>query len=404
MGPATVTHGTETSYTRRRSSVAIARTFCRPPTRPHSRALHLAVAERQRGRTAGPAFLSRHLSPATEYSGLVTPRTAQRSRGRSRTLPAAPSAAPSAVPIRPNPFGADLHKVIVDNMADGVYYVDTERTITYWNRGAERISGYPAAEIVGRRCYDNILAHVDDQGRSLCESLCPLAATMLDGEPREASVWLRHVAGYRKPVRLRTAPVRDATGKIVGGVEVFSDDSAILRAVEDADRARRDALTDELTGLPNRRMFDASLRGRLENLGRYGWQFGLLIVDIDHFKEVNDVYGHAFGDAVLTGVAATLHGAIRAGDIVARWGGEEFTVLVEASGATTLVETADRLRVMVAQSETRLAGISVTVDVSVGGSLATRDDNAETLFARADAALYAAKHGGRNRTEVAAES
>jgi len=358
----------------------------------------------------------RRLTPPTEYSGHMNSRTTQRGRARVRTSPAAESTTLPAAPATPSPsvpaldptpsspIGADLHKAIVDNMADGVYYVDTNRKITYWNHGAERISGYAAADIVGRNCHDDILAHVDEQGQSLCDSLCPLAATMLDGESREASVWLRHDAGYRKPVRLHTSPVRDATGKIVGGVEVFSDDSAILRAVEDADRARRDALTDDLTGLPNRRMFDAALRGRLENLGRYGWRFGLLIVDIDHFKDVNDEYGHAFGDAVLVSVATTLHGAIRAGDIVARWGGEEFAVLVEASSPATLAEMADRLRVLVAQSKTRLAGVRLTVYVSAGGSMATTDDTAETLFARADGALYSAKNRGRNRTEIAAES
>ena len=339
-------------------------------------------------------------------SDRLNPRTALHARN-PRPSPVAPPADPSgrpaggpAVPVPSVPIGADLLKSIVENMADGVYFVDTERTFTYWNLGAQRISGYSAAEIIGRRCYDNILAHVDEQGRSLCNSLCPLAATMLDGEPREVSVWLRHEEGYRKPVRLRTAPVRDAAGEIIGGVEVFSDASATVKAVEDADRARRDALTDELTGLPNRRMFDAALRGRIENLGRYGWHFGLLIVDIDHFKKVNDQYGHTIGDAVLQGVGATLEGAVRAGDVVARWGGEEFAVLVEASDDAGLRETAERIRVLVAQSEARRETLAISVRVSVGGTLAAPVDTPETLFARADGALYGAKHSGRDRVEI----
>jgi diguanylate cyclase (GGDEF)-like protein len=224
---------------------------------------------------------------------------------------------------------------------------------------------------------------------------------MRDGQPREVSVWLRHSEGYRKPVRVRTSPVRDKEDKIVGAVEVFSDDSAVLQAVEDADRARRDALTDDLTGMPNRRLFDAALAGRIENLTRYGWRFGLLIVDIDHFKAINDGHGHHFGDAVLAGVAATLHGAVRAGDLVARWGGEEFAVLVESSDEARLIETADRLRALVSQSEVRAEGLTATVHVSVGGALAFPEDTADSLFTRADAALYAAKHAGRNRTEIA---
>ena len=297
-------------------------------------------------------------------------------------------------------LASEFHKAIVDNMADGVYFVDPGRKITYWNQGAQRISGYGPADVVGHRCFENILDHVDAEGNSLCHTVCPLAATMRDGQPRDVAIWLRHADGYRKPVRVKTAPVRNAAGMIVGAVEVFSDDSAVLQAAADADRARRDALTDELTGLPNRRLFDAALAGRIENLTRYGWRFGLLIADIDHFKAVNDKHGHHFGDAVLAGVAATLHGAVRAGDIVARWGGEEFAVLVESSDQAGLIETAERLRVLVATSEVRQDGHIVKVHVSVGGSLATNADSAETLFARADSALYAAKHAGRNRIEI----
>lgn len=303
-----------------------------------------------------------------------------------------------------NQFDNDFHKTIVENLADGVYYVDSGREIQYWNRGAERITGYASAQVVGHRCFDNILDHVDAKGNSLCHTVCPLAATMRDGEPRELSIWLRHAAGHRKPVRVRTAPVRDGGGAIIGAVEVFSDDSAVLRAEQDADLARRDALTDDLTGLPNRRLFDAALAGRLENLARYGWRFGLLIVDIDNFKVVNDRHGHAVGDAVLVGVSETLRGAVRAGDALARWGGEEFVVLVESSDEAGLVDAAERLRALVAGSEVRLAGLSQKVHVSVGGALARAEDSGETLFARADAALYGAKKAGRNRIEIAGPS
>lgn len=299
-----------------------------------------------------------------------------------------------------DPTNADLHKSIVENLADGVYLVAPDRTIEYWNPGAERISGHTAQEVVGHKCFDNILGHVDAQGRSLCHTACPLALTMKDGEPRDVSIWLKHSDGYRKPVRVRTSAVHDAEGHIIGGVEAFSDDTAMVQAAADAARARRDALTDELTGLPNRRLFDAALAGRLENLSRYGWRFGLLIVDIDHFKAANDDHGHAFGDAVLVTVAETLRGAVRVGDVLARWGGDEFTVLVEAPNGTDLLDTAQRLSALVARSEVRLGATSTHVRVSVGGTLASIDDTADSLFARADASLYLAKQTGRNRIEI----
>lgn len=293
-----------------------------------------------------------------------------------------------------------LSRAIVDTLSDGVYFVDPSRRITYWNHGAEQISGYSADEVIRHRCYENILNHVDASGRVLCHTACPLAQTIADGETREVRIWLRHQDGHRKPVSIRTAQVRDAEGRVIGGLEIFRDDTEVTQLSEEAERARREALTDTLTGLPNRRSFDAALATRLENMARYGWDFGLLIVDIDHFKMVNDVHGHAFGDEVLKVVAQTLHGAVRAGDLMARWGGEEFGVLVEASDRARLEETAERLRALVESSEVRQGSIRTSVTVSVGGTLATNLDTAQSLFGRADDAMRAAKDSGRNRTSI----
>jgi diguanylate cyclase (GGDEF)-like protein/PAS domain S-box-containing protein len=302
----------------------------------------------------------------------------------------------------PVPFDDAFHKTIVDNIADGVYYVDRARTITHWNHGAERLTGFSVADVVGRHCYANLLSHVDAAGTPLCHAGCPLAATILDGEVREAEVWLRHRAGHRRPVRVRTAPVLGSDGSIIGAVEVFDDASRLLEARHQAEVAQRDALTDSLTGLPNRRHFDASLAGRLEDLRRYGWPFGLLVADIDHFKRVNDTYGHDVGDQALSTVAATLAGGIRAGDLAARWGGEEFAILVQAGDRDSMAVAAERLRILVARSAVRAAGKILPIRISVGGTPASPRDGSAELLARADRALYAAKEAGRNRVVILA--
>ncbi len=297
-------------------------------------------------------------------------------------------------------FDDDFHQMIVDNLADGVYYVDRERRITYWNRGAERISGYAADAMVGRRCYDDILAHVDAAGRQLCREGCPLAATLADAGVREAEVWLRHRDGHRVPVRVRVAPVRAADGTVVGAVEAFDDATRLQEARGRARAAAHDALTDELTGLPNRRHFDAALAGRLENFARYGWPFALLIADIDHFKQINDAYGHVAGDAVLRVVAATIAGGVRSGDHVARWGGEEFVVLAEGCSAATARSDAERVRRLVASATVTTDLGPIGASISVGATLAVSGDTPERIFERADRALYRAKNGGRDRVEV----
>src|SRR5512142_1670458 len=118
----------------------------------------------------------------------------------------------------------DFYKDIIDNLYDGVYFVDRDRVITYWNKGAERITGYKAAQVIGRACRDNVLNHVTADGTELCDAECPLAACMWDGKVREADVFLHHADGHRVPVLGRAAPLRDEAGNITGAVETFSSD------------------------------------------------------------------------------------------------------------------------------------------------------------------------------------
>ncbi len=298
-------------------------------------------------------------------------------------------------------FDEAFHKLLVDHLAEGVYYVDRRRCIQYWNLGATNITGFDADEVVGRRCADGILAHVDEAGRELCRTMCPLVASMRADEPREVEVWLRHHDGHRVPVRVRTAPIHDAEGRVVGAVETFDDASPLLDARAQAAAASRDALSDQLTGLPNRRHLDAALAARLEDLRRYGWPFGLLIADIDHFKAVNDTYGHDAGDAALRSVAATIGGAVRSGDLAGRWGGEEFVVLANGGDARSLAEIGERLRVLVASSRITMGGSQLSIRVSIGAAAARPADGPHELLARADAALYDAKATGRDRVVVA---
>jgi len=291
-----------------------------------------------------------------------------------------------------------LHRAIVDNLSDGVYYVDRKRKISYWNHGAERLTGYRADAVVGRHCFDDLLVHVDADGRSLCHSACPLMQTIADGREREHLVWLRHADGQRVPVEIRTAPIRsDETGLIVGGVEIFSDATGLIEARDAVDAARRDALTDPLTGLPNRRLLDAVLASRQDDLDRHALPFGFLMVDVDHFKHFNDEFGHDVGDQALKVVGTTLRGACRSGDTIVRWGGEEFAVVVAQADADAIRSLADRLLRMIRSTHVPVAGRSVPIRVSIGGALAQPGEPLEALFVRADQALLAAKSGGRDR-------
>jgi len=293
-----------------------------------------------------------------------------------------------------------FYKQLLDEMYDGVYFVDRQRRIRYWNRGAERLSGYSADEVVGHFCGDNLLRHIDECGRRLCMGMCPLAATICDGQPRQAEVIMHHKNGHRVPVLVRVAPIRDDSGAIVGAVEVFSDNSHQKAALEEIERLRELALLDPLTGIGNRRFIESTTHSRLEELRRYGWPFGVILADIDHFKKVNDTFGHLVGDDVLKMVARTLAHNVRAFDAVGRWGGEEFAIVAQNVSARMLRVLAERLRILVEQSSLFVNAMTVRVTISLGAAIARSDDTPLSLLDRADHLLYQSKQNGRNRVSV----
>lgn len=150
-------------------------------------------------------------------------------------------------------FPLDLKRLkqVLDYLNDGVYLTDLDRRILLWNRRAEEITGWKAEQVVGTRCRDGILEHVDTHGHGLCESdLCPLLRAMRTDSPSREPVlvYARKADGRRIPVSTSVAPLRDQTGEVVGGIEVFRDESARLADMEFARRVQQHALPAELPG------------------------------------------------------------------------------------------------------------------------------------------------------------
>jgi diguanylate cyclase (GGDEF)-like protein/PAS domain S-box-containing protein len=272
-----------------------------------------------------------------------------------------------------------------------VYFVDLDLRITYWNRGAERITGYSAEEVISKRCSDNLLMHVDDRGRQLCFVGCPLSATILDKERRVADVYLSHKEGHRVPVNVSVTPVVGPDGVVVGAVEVFSDISARQRTERRVMELEHLAYLDTLTGIGNRRFAEMKVRHAIEEVKRFESRIALLMIDLDEFKLVNDRHGHAAGDALLKSVAGTLQGSIRAGSIAARWGGDEFVLIAGDVRADQLDRFAARTRNLTAASGVNLGGKRVAVTATVGATLVRGDDTVESVVERADELMYELK-------------
>lgn len=150
----------------------------------------------------------------------------------------------------------EFFKSLLDNLYDGVYFVDRQRRITYWNRGAERITGYKAEQVVGKSCSDNILNHCTEDGCELCTTTCPLTQSMKTGKSGEVEVFLHHANGHRVPVSVRTSPIYDEAGKVIGAVEIFSNNAQVMHARRKINALEQKAFFDPLTQLGNRRYLE----------------------------------------------------------------------------------------------------------------------------------------------------
>lgn len=294
-----------------------------------------------------------------------------------------------------------VYKDILDQLYDGIYMVDRSGTITYWNKAAERITGYSAEEAIGKRCSDNLLRHVTADGTELCVHGCPLTDTLSDGQPREAAVFLHHKSGHRMPITVRISPLRNELGIVEGAVEVFTDNSSRTSPAHELEELRVKSLLDELTGVGNRRAAEGALRSVHDTYLMDSVPYSLLFVDVDRFKRVNDAFGHAVGDKVLRMVATTLKKGLRDRDAVFRWGGEEFLIVLKGSGYNSAKAAAERMRALVERCWIEENDHQVAVTISVGGAVVCNDCWPEDVIKRADAELYHCKANGRNCSSIA---
>ena len=295
----------------------------------------------------------------------------------------------------------NFYAEILDSLQDGIYYLDRDRTITYWNKGAEKLTGYSADQVIGRSCRNNILNHVNEQGLVLCKDHCPMAATMQDGQPREVYVYLRHAEGHRVPVQVRSTPIRDDSGEIVGAVETFNKGISPEKAERRMRKLKQTALLDPLTSIGNRRHLESRLKTSMFDFRENRLSFGLLFCDIDHFKNINDTFGHNRGDNVLRMIAQTLRVNIRETDTMGRWGGEEFLVILRDIEVESLQSIGEKLLNLVRESHLVLSDKRIlSATISIGGTLVRETDTIDSIVERADRLMYQSKANGRNRITI----
>jgi diguanylate cyclase (GGDEF)-like protein/PAS domain S-box-containing protein len=283
---------------------------------------------------------------------------------------------------------------IFDNVRDyAIYTITMDGVIEEWNQSVQRYGGWLAADIQGRSM--SLFFPQDDPDRPRIDLL--LAEAKRIGSV-ETEGWRLKRDGSRLWANSVITALPDENGTVQGYVVVSRDITERKRLEDDMKLL---ATVDPLTGAYNRRQGDALLAAEFSRRSRDGRPFAVLLLDIDHFKTINDRFGHPAGDAVLRSLVQACQTALRPIDMVVRWGGEEFLVVLPDTDAVAAMSAAERVRVALAATEVVIPDPStIRFTVSMGVAVSQRDSPGE-LLRRADVALYAAKNGGRDRVVFA---
>ncbi len=285
-------------------------------------------------------------------------------------------------------------RAIFDYVRDyAIYTITLHGIIEEWNRSLERLAGWLPADVDGRSI--DMFFVPDDPEPPSVDALLAKARRM---GSVETEGWRRKRDGSQLWENTVITALPDAVGAI-RGFAVVSRDMTERKRLEDDTMLL--ATIDPLTGAYNRRQGDAFIAAEFSRRDRGGLLFAALMLDIDHFKLVNDRFGHQAGDAVLRALVQTCKRTLRTSDMLVRWGGEEFLLLLPGTDTAAAMSAAERIRAALAATTVDdEGGAPMNFTVSIGVAVPTNNDPRE-LLRRSDVALYAAKEGGRNRVALA---
>jgi diguanylate cyclase (GGDEF)-like protein/PAS domain S-box-containing protein len=283
---------------------------------------------------------------------------------------------------------------ILENLNDSVFIVNQYRKIIYWNKSAERLTGYKSCETIGKPC--NLLKYANDEGKDFCQESCLISQVYISRTICESEVYIRHHDGYWIPVLLRAVSIPDRNGKMAGMVEILRDNSQKVAFLQQIERLTEETLIDSLTGLGNRRAAEMTLQTKLSETQRYGWSFGIQFIDIDNFKRINDEYGHDIGDSFLKIIARTLLDNSRSFDFLGRWGGDEFIIINPNITKSQLLALANRYRILIEKTRLIVSSDYIPMTISTGVTLARVDDTVDSLLKRVDQLMYQCKISSQN--------
>jgi diguanylate cyclase (GGDEF)-like protein/PAS domain S-box-containing protein len=293
-----------------------------------------------------------------------------------------------AQPMELNPPSSDpnIFRALLDSLQLGVYLLDRSRRIVFWNRGAERITGYQRHEVVGHLCRENILPDCGDDGCGLCGATCPLALTLHEGKSKEAHVYFRHHAGHRVAMQVWAVPVRGENGAAIGLAESFQELNAASARNRRQEMLAAHGCLDAATGVANMDFTRFHLRESLASFHEYGLPFGVVGIRVDDMEHFKAACGLVAVDEALKMIAEGLRNSIRPTDFFGRWAEDQFIVIASNCTLSGLEKVVQRVRKVSSHVQLKWWGDTLKISTSLGATAVQPDDTVASLLERAGVA------------------
>jgi diguanylate cyclase (GGDEF)-like protein/PAS domain S-box-containing protein len=310
------------------------------------------------------------------------------------SLPAPAEASTPAVILKDN--RSLFEQQLIDSMHDGVIFVDEQRNIFLWSKGAERLTGVSSAAAQGRQFTPTLLDMCNTAGRRVRDDACPVARALATHAQLRQRLEILGRQGEHVAIDLHAIPVVCRDGQLRGATVLLQDAQPEVSLEEKCEALHAEVTKDPMTKVANRAEFDRMLALFIEAHEQAGLPCSLIMTDIDHFKSINDTFGHQAGDEAIITVANLMTQACRSGDLVARYGGEEFAVLCADCTMADAAGRAEQIRKKIAEATFSSLGAR-KITSSFGVAQLQAGDTPETLLRRSDSALLMAKEQGRNQ-------
>lgn len=263
---------------------------------------------------------------------------------------------------------------IFDRVNEGVYILDLNKKIVYWNAAAERISGFSAKEVIGKGCSENVLVHIDGSGKQLCFGFCPVDNTISTGDPSSGDVFLHHKKGHRVAVHVDIVPIKSPEGRTVAAIEMFSSKVNDTLNTEKIKELVRLSYMDDDTAMLNTRYAKMKINSHIEESKKMmngndtysGSEAGLgvLTLKVKNAEEVRLIYGKVTYHEFMKLAANTINANIETNKFVIKWGDGEILVLMQDVKKILLSSLAEKVKILLGQSYIERNGVKLIPEIS----------------------------------------